>query len=74
MLARYDCFEMEGYAILRAIRFHASKHGGRMPYVAMIKGVSDNVDGTIEDWFVKLERVRPAIVEAADDVLAGWGV
>lgn len=74
VLARYDCFEMEGYAILRAIRFHASKHGGRMPYVAMIKGVSDNVDGTIEDWFVKLERVRPALVEAADDVLAGWGV
>lgn len=74
VLARYDCFEMEGYAILRAIRFHASKHGGRMPYVAMIKGVSDNVDGTIEDWFVKLERVRPALLEAADDVLAGWGV
>lgn len=74
VLARYDCFEMEGYAILRAIRFHASKHGGRMPYVAMIKGVSDNVDGTIEDWFVKLERVRPALLEAADDVLTELGV
>ena len=74
VLARYDCFEMEGYAILRAVRFHASMHGGRMPYVAMIKGVSDNVDGTIEDWFVKIERVRPALLEAADELLAGWGL
>lgn len=74
VLARYDCFEMEGYAILRAIRFHASMHGGRMPYVAMIKGVSDNVDGTIEDWFVKLGRVRPALIAATDGVLTELGV
>lgn len=74
VLARYDCFEMEGYAILRAIRFHASMHGGRMPYVAMIKGVSDNVDGTIDDWFVKLGRVRPALIAATDGVLTELGV
>ena len=74
VLARYDCFEMEGYAILRAIRFHAASHGGMAPRAMMVKGVSDNVDGTIEDWFVKLERVRPALLEAADDVLTELGV
>ena len=45
-----------------------------MPYVAMIKGVSDNVDGTIEDWFVKLGRVRPALIAATDGVLTELGV
>ena len=74
VLARYDCFEMEGYAVLRALRFHAAQHGGRMPRVMMVKGVSDNVDGSLEEWFVKLERVRPALIDATDSVLTELGV
>lgn len=74
VLARYDCFEMEGYAVLRALRFHAAQHGERMPRVMMVKGVSDNVDGSLEEWFVKLERVRPALIDATDSVLTELGV
>lgn len=73
VLARYDCFEMEGYAILRAVRFHAAMRGAEPLPVRMIKGVSDNVDGSIEDWFVKLERVRPALVAAAERTLSELG-
>lgn len=74
VLARYDCFEMEGYAILRALRFHAASHGGMPPRAMMVKGVSDNVDGSLDDWFVKLGRVRPALIAATDGVLTELGV
>lgn len=74
VLARYDCFEMEGYAILRAVRFHAAMRGTEAPPVMMLKGVSDNVDGTIEDWFVKLGRVRPALLERTCNLLSSLGV
>lgn len=40
----------------------------------MVKGVSDNVDGSLEEWFVKLERVRPALIDATDSVLTELGV
>lgn len=74
VLARYDCFEMEGYAILRAVRFHAAMRGADALPVMMLKGVSDNVDCSIEDWFTKLLRVRPALVEAAYGALSELGV
>lgn len=38
------------------------------------RGVGDNVDGSLDDWFVKLEKVRPALIETTNRVLTELGV
>ncbi len=66
LLAGYDCFDMESYAIVRAVRLHASLHGKAMPKLAFLKLVSDNADGTAEEWSVRIARLRPALLEATE--------
>lgn len=68
-LADYDCFDMESYAVVRALRLHASLHGGAMPKLAFVKLVSDNADGTAEEWSVRIARLRPALLTATESVI-----
>jgi hypothetical protein len=35
----------------------------------MLKVVSDACDGTIEDWESRVERLRPTLVEAAEELI-----
>ena len=66
---RYDCFDMESYAVARAVGFHARVRGGRRPLLAFVKLVSDNADGSAEEWSVRIAGLRPALVDAAEKVI-----
>lgn len=66
---RYDCFDMESYAIARAVRFYADELGGRLPVSAFLKLVSDNADGDAGEWSVRIERLRPALVAATEEAV-----
>ena len=70
LLEPYDCFDMESYAIIRAIDYY-SKHSNRTrPTIEMIKVVSDSGDETLEDWSTRLENLRATLCNALNDVLA----
>ena len=40
----------------------------------MSKGLREKVDGSLDDWFGKLGRVRPELIAATDGVLTELGV
>jgi hypothetical protein len=61
--------DMESYAIVRAIRFYASQRGVAMPKIYMVKVVSDGCDGTVDDWQTRIERLRPTLLAAAQELL-----
>ena len=61
--------DMESYAIVRAIRFHFSQQGTDAPPIYMIKVVSDGCDGTVDDWQTRIERLRPTLLAAAQQLL-----
>ena len=70
LLEPYDCFDMESYAIIRAIDYY-SKHSNRTrPTIEMIKVVSDSGDETLEDWSTRLENLRTTLCNALNEVLA----
>lgn len=74
VVARYDCFDMESYAVVRAVRWHAALHGREMPRMAMLKVVSDNADGTAEEWSVRIAGLRPTLVAAAEELIESMKV
>ncbi len=69
LIEPYDCMDMESYAIVRATRFYASQQGKAMPKIYMIKVVSDGCDGTVDDWQTRIERLRPTLLTAAQQLL-----
>lgn len=70
LIEPYDCMDMESYAIVRAIRFYASQRGEAMPKIYMVKVVSDGCDGTVDDWQTRIERLRPTLLAAAQELLS----
>ncbi len=69
LIEPYDCMDMESYAIVRAVRFHAKQTGQPEPKIYMIKVVSDGCDGSVEDWQTRIERLRPTLLAAAQELL-----
>lgn len=69
LIEPYDCMDMESYAIVRAVRY-AAVHGMCSPELYMLKVVSDACDGTPEDWESRIVRLRPTLVEAAEELVA----
>lgn len=69
LIEPYDCMDMESYAIVRAVRFHAKQEGCAEPTIHMIKVVSDGCDGSVEDWQTRIERLRPTLLDAAQKLL-----
>ena len=69
LIEPYDCMDMESYAIVRAIRFHATQLAKAMPDIYMIKVVSDGCDGTVDDWQTRIERLRPTLLAAAQQLI-----
>lgn len=70
LLEPYDCFDMESYAIVRAIEFYSRQNNRQMPTIEMIKVVSDSADETLEDWNARLEHLRTTLCNALNDVLS----
>lgn len=70
LIEPYDCMDMESYAIVRAIRFYASQRGAKMPKIYMVKVVSDGCNGTVDDWQTRIERLRPTLLAAAQELLS----
>ena len=69
LLAPYDCMDMEAYAIVRAIRLHASLHGIDAPTIYMAKVVSDGCDGSVGDWESRIVSLRPTVKRAAEEII-----
>lgn len=62
---RFDCMDMESYAVVRALRFHAEQSGTPCPALHLIKVVSDKADGTISSWESRIAPLRePLLCEA----------
>lgn len=70
LLEPYDCFDMESYAIVRAIEFYSRQNNRQTPTIEMIKVVSDSADETLEDWNARLEHLRTTLCNALNDVLS----
>ena len=70
LLEPYDCFDMESYAIVRAIEFYSRQNNRKTPTIEMIKVVSDSADETLEDWNARLEHLRTTLCNALNDVLS----
>ena len=70
LLEPYDCFDMESYAIVRAIDFYSKQNNSAKPIIEMIKVVSDAGDETLEDWSTRLENLRTTLCNALNDVLS----
>ena len=70
LLEPYDCFDMESYAIIRAIDFYSKRNNRTRPTIEMIKIVSDSGDETLEDWSTRLENLRATLCNALNEVLA----
>lgn len=64
LIAEYDCMDMESYAIVRAVKFHAAISDATLPRIYMTKVVSDGADGSIGDWATRLEKLRPTLLDA----------
>ena len=72
LLEPFDCFDMESYAIYRAIRFYCQQSEREMPTLELIKVVSDSGDETLEDWSARLENLRERLYNALDEVLSKY--
>lgn len=70
LIADYDCMDMESYAIVRAVKYHAQTTGRRMPQIHLIKVVSDGADGSIGDWAARLQHLRPTLRGAIENLIA----
>lgn len=69
VVGRFDCMEMESYAIIRAKRFYARLSGKPEPELHLIKIVSDQADGTIEAWETRIERLRPTLMKTTLELI-----
>ena len=69
LLAPYDCMDMEAYAIVRAVRLHASLHKAECPAIYMAKIVSDVCDGSVGDWESRITSLRPTGRAAAEEII-----
>lgn len=69
MIEPYDCMDMESYAIMRAVKFHAAQYGRQLPTLYMIKVVSDGCDGTVDDWQSRILRLRPTLQAAIEECI-----
>ena len=69
LIEPYDCMDMESYAIVRAVRFYATQQAKALPEIHMIKVVSDGCDGTVDDWQTRIERLRPTLLAAAQQLI-----
>ena len=69
LIEPYDCMDMESYAIVRAVRFYATQQAKTLPEIHMIKVVSDGCDGTVDDWQTRIERLRPTLLAAAQQLI-----
>ena len=69
LIEPFDCMDMESYAIVRAVRLHAELYTKPMPQVYLLKIVSDGADGTIGDWSERVERLRPLLKSALDNLI-----
>ena len=69
LLAPYDCMDMEAYAIVRAVRLHASLHKAECPAIYMAKIVSDGCDGSVGDWESRITSLRPTVRAAAEEII-----
>lgn len=70
LIADYDCMDMESYAIVRAVKYHAQITGSAMPQIHLIKVVSDGADGSIGDWAARLQHLRPTLRGAIENLIA----
>lgn len=70
LLQPFDCMDMEAYAILRAIKFHAKQRKERAAELHLIKIVSDGADASVEEWSKRIERLRPALLNATLEKLS----
>lgn len=69
LLKPYDCMDMEAYAIVRAVRLHASLRGIDQPTIYMAKVVSDGCDGSVGDWESRIAALRPTVRGAAELII-----
>lgn len=69
LLEPYDCMDMESYAIVRAIRFHAHQKGCDIPKIYMLKVVSDGADATVGEWEQRIASLRPILLKATEELL-----
>lgn len=69
LIEPHDCMDMESYAIVRAVKFYAAQSRREEPEIHLLKVVSDACDGTIEDWESRIERLRPTIIGAIEELL-----
>lgn len=69
LLTPYDCMDMEAYAIVRAVRLHASLHEKECPAIYMAKIVSDGCDGSVGDWESRITSLRPTVRAAAEEII-----
>ena len=67
---RFDCMDMEAYAIRRALRFYAQLRGEEELKLHLLKIVSDEADGTISSWESRIERLRPLLLEATLNLIS----
>ena len=67
---RFDCMDMEAYAICRALRFYAQLRGEEELKLHLLKIVSDEADGTISSWESRIERLRPLLLEATLNLIS----
>ena len=69
LLAPYDCMDMEAYAVVRAVRLHATLHGVETPTVHLAKVVSDGCDGSVGDWESRIAQLRPTVRSAVEKII-----
>lgn len=69
LIEGYDCMDMESYAILRAIRYHATATRSAQAELHIVKVVSDGADGSIGDWSSRLIQLRPTLHDAIQGVI-----
>ncbi len=69
LLAPYDCLDMEAYAVVRAVRLHATLHGVETPTVHLAKVVSDGCDGSVGDWESRITQLRPTVRAAVEKII-----
>ena len=72
LIEPFDCFDMESYAIYRAIKFYCQQHERKMPSLELIKVVSDSGDETLEEWSERLENLRYRLYDALNEVLSKY--
>lgn len=69
-LEPYDCMDMESYAIVRAVKYHARTRRKELPKIYMLKVVSDGADGSVGEWSQRIERLRPTLLDATKELIA----